>query len=170
MPPQGNAYNIDWIFANGSDVHVANHRDWFITYTPFLTYIGGAGSRTEVLGVGDVALEAQIGTNPENGSAIHKTLVLHDVLHVPTSTVNVVGSPILEEYGVHMSREHSSFCVQGTDEVAALLDIPVGLFKVLLAGQQRGQTSLDRDSMYHVNATWSDAERARWEAYQRAQR
>jgi hypothetical protein len=69
-----------------------------------------------------------------------------------------------------MSREHSSFCVQGTDEVAALLDIPVGLFKVLFAGQQRGQTSLDRDSMYHVNATWSDAERARWEAYQRAQR
>jgi hypothetical protein len=106
MPPQGNPYNIDWIFASGSDVHVANHRDWFITYTPFLTYLGGTSSSTEVLGVGDVALEAQVETNPENGSTTHRTLVLHDVLHVPASTVNIVGGPILKEYGAPTVRSY----------------------------------------------------------------
>jgi hypothetical protein len=59
--------------------------------------------------------------------------------------------------------------VKNTDEVAALLDSPVGLYKVLLAGQQRGQTSLDHDSVYSIGATWPDAERARWEVHRRAQ-
>jgi hypothetical protein len=170
MPRRKNPYHVDWIFATGSNVHVADDREWFITYTPFRSYLGGAASGPEVLGIGDVALEVKVRESPKMGSQMHKTLVLHDVLHAPASTVNIVGAPILQEYGMHLSRERSIFTVQGTDEVAALLDRPGGLFKVLLAGQQKGQTSLDRDSIYHINATWSDAERARWEAYRRGHR
>ncbi|KAL8706519.1 MAG: hypothetical protein Q9201_000451 [Fulgogasparrea decipioides] len=52
MPPSKSAYDIDWVFSNNSNVHVANHRDWFTSYTPFATTFVHiyTGRPTEVLG------------------------------------------------------------------------------------------------------------------------
>lgn len=59
MPPQGAAYNVDWILSNTSNVHVANDRAWFTTYTPYRTKISGmpgGGPSIDVHGIGTVVL------------------------------------------------------------------------------------------------------------------
>lgn len=51
MAPEGAPYYVDWVFSNNSNVHVANHRDWFTSYTPFKTQVANG---IEALGIGTV--------------------------------------------------------------------------------------------------------------------
>ena len=67
MAPTGTAYNVDWVFSNSSDVHLANHRDWFVTFTPFETKVCNgfgaitlANAKTKVMGIGDVELPVKV--------------------------------------------------------------------------------------------------------------
>lgn len=103
MAPSGPAYNVDWVWSDNSNVHAANDRDWFQTYTPFQTYLCGFFSDTpeaQVLGVSDAELE----TRRTTSSAAHRygrdarKVVLRDVLYVPNYPCNVLGAPIKQDY------------------------------------------------------------------------
>lgn len=158
MPLQG-AYNVDWVYATASNVHVAKDRDWFFNYTPFPSRLS---TDLEVLGIGDVQLEVNKKQPNGEGGAYH-SLILRDVLHVPETTTNVVAAPVLEDFRTCSFRGNGEITDPSTG-VTLLLDMPK-LFKLWLVGQPRGQTSLDVNKDYMLNARWSPDERARWEAF-----
>ena len=101
MAPTSDAYKVDWIWSNNSNVHVAKDRTWFTTLTEFNSQlIDGFKNCSKVLGVGNVELEVMTDVHG-TGSNTHSTIVLKDVLFVPTATCNILGGPILKEYGVN---------------------------------------------------------------------
>lgn len=169
MAPTGKAYNIDWVFSNNSDVHVAKHLDWFTSYTPFNTKIsGGLGNSADesVLGVGDVSLPVKIDCK-KKGRDSHGTLQLRDVLYMPSSTCNILGMPrdIIFKW-VSIGEKPSKLIDATTGACVGLLDL-VTLFKLRLSGHSPKQTSLDTGGAYLIRASWPQSERQKWEAFQR---
>ena len=103
MPPHGSAYDVDWIFSNVSNAHVANHKDWFTNLIPFKTSIvpfAVTGAPSKVLGIGQVELEIRRSntTSARNKGRRFGKIILHNVLYVPDIVVNILGQPILEEH------------------------------------------------------------------------
>ena len=91
MAPTGDAYHVDWILATVADVHVANHRDWFSTFTPFETsfnHLLMGGNPVKVLGVGEVVLPVK-SQSYGSGSSTQSTIKLRQVLYAPRSPVNI---------------------------------------------------------------------------------
>ena len=157
------AYNIDWIFSNNSDVHVANHRDWFTTYTPFNTSFnpGTTDTHCKVEGVGDVELTVK--THPtKSGTHYQRTLVLRDVLYAPTATCNILGGPIMDTYNVSFGKL-GKLLDRENGSCWGLLDTKK-LYRLRLRGQRSTQTSLDVNKSYFIRANWPDRERALWNA------
>ena len=166
MAPSKPAYDVDWIFSNNSDVHVANHRDWFTSYTPFTTSFNGlfGAGGVEVLGIGDVELPVK--THPTRHGAAHRgTITLRTVLHAPSATCNIIGYPILKELNCKIELGGGGEIV--SRDTGARLGIfdSVKLFRLRLQGQSATQTSLDKNSVYIMRANWDPAERARWDSY-----
>ncbi len=99
MAPVGKAYNIDWVYSNGSNVHVAKHLEWFTSYTPFTTTFSDClpisthdSECLSALGVGDVSIPVKIDAK-KRGRGSHGTLQLRDVLYFPGAPCNVIGMP-----------------------------------------------------------------------------
>jgi hypothetical protein len=164
MAPTGAAYHIDWIFSNNSNVHVANHRDWFTTFTDFPTELGHyafAQQRLQVVGIGDV--ELQVKTHPtRGGKGTRKPLVLRDVLYAPTALTNILGNPLFREHTVTTHGVEGGMLKRKDNGANAdLLDHCV-LFKLRLSGQRKGQSSLDPNGVYSIGASRTNAEHARW--------
>ncbi|KAL8628940.1 hypothetical protein Q9189_005376 [Teloschistes chrysophthalmus] len=166
MAPSKPAYDIDWVFSNNSDVHVANHRDWFTSYTPFPTRfdcgITTQGNDVEVIGIGDVELQTK--THPtKTGAAYQHKLVLRNVLYAPGVFCNILGG--------HQHHWQIGGPVPGklvdpaTGKCVGLLD-SARLIRLRLRGQSSTQTSLDKHASYFVRANWAPSERMRWQAYQ----
>ncbi|KZF22857.1 hypothetical protein L228DRAFT_247259 [Xylona heveae TC161] len=165
MAPQGPAYDVDWVWSNNSNVHVANHRDWFTTFTEFKTQTHSLmGPGMEVQGIGDVELEVKTQDSPRGGSeSSHRKLVLHDVLFAPKFICNILGGPIVHDYDVDMGHGSRSGGLKDrrTGASAGLFDHNK-LLKLWLVGQPKGQSSLDPDELYWINVRWPDNERSRW--------
>ncbi|KAL8883164.1 MAG: hypothetical protein Q9192_007398 [Flavoplaca navasiana] len=169
MVPSKPAYDNDWIWSNTSNVHVANHRDWFTSYTPFNSKVGSivSGLGAEVVGIGDVDLPTK--SHPtRNGAAYRRIIPLKNVLHVPSFFCNVFATNVLEGYGIelcHAGPTAGHIFSRPSGARVALIDFSV-LYRVRLCGQSAKQTSLEKDSLYYVNARWSPDERAKWQAHQ----
>jgi len=170
MAPSGKAYNVDWIWSFNSDVHVANHLDWFTSYHPFETKIsvGLDGSITNIImGVGDVALPVKTHAK-KSGRDAHATLKLRDVLYMPNATCNVLGDLTRDgvkgvvDFGVGSGK---LTCLT-TGATVGLLDC-TKLCRLRLSGQSPKQSSLDKDGFFIIRANWSSSERQRWEAHKR---
>lgn len=168
MAPQGEAYNIDWICSNTSNVHVANHRDWFTTFSEFKTKLGsiyfGPDVGPEVLGVGDVELELVKSVSPA-GRKSFQTIVLKDVLYAPECVTNIFAGHLRTGYRVDFN--HNIITAPETGLTVGLVD-SLDLCKVWLKGQPRGKSSLEPDTIYMINATWAPEERARYEAHKKS--
>ncbi len=165
MPPTGHAYNVDWIFSNNSNVHVANHRDWFTSFTDFNTALNGGSLK--VLGIGDVALPVK--TCPrKTGAAAQGTIVLRDVCYAPSANCNIFGSPIMDGYGVMIDygANGGTLTDSKTGAKAAILDTVV-LTRLRLKGRSPTQTSLDKNAMYMIRAEMPEKEEIRWQTYKK---
>ena len=164
------AYNVDWIFSNNSNVHVANHRGWFTKYTAFKTHIEtgfSGGQSVEVEGIGDVELTTKTHST-RSGSQYQHTLVLHDVLYAPSVVCNILGGPILGAHSVEIGGTVSKVTHKQTGACIGLLDLNK-LYRLRLRGQRSDQTSLDPGHVYLIRANWPPSEEALWEAFQRKQ-
>lgn len=161
MDPTSDAYHVDWIFSKNSNVHVAKHRDWFTIFTEFKSKLADG---QEVLGVGDAELEVKTHLK-RKGSKSHRTLVLKDVLLVPSCVCNVLGGPILDEYGVTFG-DDCGLKDSKTGGSKGLFD-RVKLMKLWLVGHHKGDTSLDRDMMYWILVQWPENERMKWRFYKK---
>lgn len=168
MDPGHAAYNIDWIFSNSSNVHVANHRAWFTKYTPFNTHLDigmSSGPTCKVEGVGEVELTVK--THPNRGGSQHqRVLILHHVLHAPSSRCNILGMPIMDGYNVVLEPEMGRIIDEKSGACAGLLDHN-RLYRLRLRGQRSNQSSLDPGIANLIRANWPASERASWEASRR---
>ncbi|KAI4166648.1 MAG: hypothetical protein LQ343_007869 [Gyalolechia ehrenbergii] len=171
MPPSKPAYDIDWILSPNSNVHVANHRDWFLSYEPFVTTldtgVGGSNIAPEVqvLGIGNVELPTK--THPtRTGAAYQGTILLREVLYAPGALCNILGFPMFDDYGyvLDCGAETSKITAKQTGAVIGLLDRNK-LFRLRLKGQSAKQSSLDPDSHYIIRANWSSSERESWAVF-----
>jgi hypothetical protein len=162
MPPQGAAYNVDWIFSNTSNVHVATDRAWFTTYIPFRTKVAsmpGAEPDAEIHGIGTVFLP----TRTHRQGRSHKPsgeLTLHRVLHAPGHTVNIFAACVEPDISISINFGGdvvSSITEPGSNKVIGLL-VRLTLTKLWLKGQSQNQSSLDPDRHYYIHASWPQSE------------
>lgn len=171
MPPPKPAYDVDWVVSSSSNVHVANHLDWFTSYTPFSTTfnsgIGGIdnGGDICVAGIGDVQLPTK--THPtRSGTAYQSYLILRDVLYAPGILCNIIGSPFLTDYNCLLDYGAGSgkITAKTNGACAALVDLNK-LSRLRLRGQSAKQSSLDPASVYIIRANWAPGERAKWKSF-----
>jgi hypothetical protein len=164
MPPQGNAYNVDWIMSDSSDIHVANDRAWFTAYAPYRTKLAampGAEPSVEVHGIGTVVLPTR--TYHEGKS--HKPsseITLHQVLYVPQNPVNIFATCREPDLHIQFGPEKvASITRRGSNKVLGLT-VRSNLIKLWLKGQTQDQSSLDPNGLYYFHATWPDSEVAKF--------
>ena len=165
MAPTGKAYNVDWALASSSNVHVANHRDWFTAYTPFSSRVfdayGMDKEGIEVVGIGDVKLPVEKNAT-KTGPSNQGFLVLRDLLHVPKYACKVFGKVQMEGITTIIRFAGPGLVVNTeTGAQLAVVDNP-NLSRLRLTGQNAHQTSLDKDSHWMINAYWPDKEQERW--------
>lgn len=158
MPPSQNIYNVNWVFSNNSNVHVATHRDWFTSLTSFeLTLEDG----TKVEGLGDVALPVKLRPK-SNSKGRQGTLTLQDVCYVPTATCNILGKPILRDYEVKLDYPDGAIYSARNGAKAGILDSG-RLYSLRLTGQSSKQTSFKPNVKYAIGANLLESEWRRWE-------
>jgi hypothetical protein len=164
MAPSGEAYHVDWVVSMSSNVHVANNRDWFTSYTPFETHFGHiytSDYRVNVVGIGTVELNVKLHPQKRAGQINSRIITLHDVLYAPSAICNIIGGLTLTEYAVQIQFSRGGFLTDQDGNRAGLIEM--GKLPRLRLHSQRGTSSLDGDA-YMINAEWSATERARWEA------
>ncbi|KAF1808623.1 hypothetical protein P152DRAFT_382703, partial [Eremomyces bilateralis CBS 781.70] len=167
----------DWVYSNQSNVHVAKDKGWFTTYTPFDSKVGCIyhDGTSKVVGIGTVTLSVNRAPRLK-GSESHNTIVLNDVLHVPSFLSNVIA---MHAVGFN----HTWACRKGlfdkNGRYIAYFD-PKCTFDVLkLSGPPVGPvvgrsifliSELERRRVHYlVNATWSNEEYRRWKHHQQAE-
>ena len=170
MVPPKPAYDVDWIFTQTSNVHVANDPGWFISYTPFPTIynccFGAPEGILGVAGVGDVELPTKT-HRTRSGAAFHGTIILRDVLYAPRASCNVMGGPVLEDY--EYDSRAQTIRTKTTRSCVGLID-SIDLYRIRLRGQSANHTSRDPQfSARVVSALWEPSERARWKLFQSGQ-
>ena len=160
MAPSKPAYDVDWVVSTASNSSVANHPDWFISYTPFNSLANGAPFSNDkglpIIGVGDVELSIRT-SDRKSGSQNQRKVLLRDVIHVPTAVCNTIGLSTLIEYelDVHVT---SGKLVHGPS--GACWGIMDGN-KLRLRGQSSTTTSRLPSTAYTNRANWPSSERER---------
>ncbi|EHK42130.1 uncharacterized protein TrAtP1_011804 [Trichoderma atroviride] len=163
----------DWIFSNNSNVHVCNDRKWFTELTTFpSTALGPLASQgVPVSGVGVVNLPVK--RSPDSrGPDAHHVLRLTDVLYMPSSVCNIVGSPIFE-IAAQVSLGATENSMGGMNDASGK---PVAYFSphserncLRLSGPpvgpRLGPSKFKPDTAYWLTIKWPASERARWEAH-----
>lgn len=99
------------------------------------------------------------------GRSSRRQIALKDVLYAPSAVCNVLGGPIMEDYGVILCREKDCdgrLTNSETGATVALFDLVNLLYRLLLVGQPRGKASLDPNGVFYINVLWSEAEQERW--------
>jgi hypothetical protein len=167
MPPQGAAYNVDWIFSNTSNVHVATDKAWFTSYIPFRTKVAtmpGGEPTVEIHGIGTVVLPTRIYRQgkPHKPSG---EITLHHVLYAPGNRVNIFAPCLEPDISLSISfggNPVSSITKPDSNKVIGLL-VRSTLFRLWLKGQSQNQSSLDPDELYYIHASWPALERAKFD-------
>ncbi|KAE9979690.1 hypothetical protein EG328_000740 [Venturia inaequalis] len=100
----------DWIWSTGSNMNIAKDRAWFRHYTPlreesFVTDTLNGSCRLPVIGFGTVEITTQC---PPGSDYAKTTILLENVLHVPSSRCNIMGAPFTHNYKVGTSKGNRS--------------------------------------------------------------
>jgi hypothetical protein len=167
MPPSGTAYNVDWVWSFDSNTHVATHRDWFTTFTPFTSQVISTHDNTTHLveGIGSIEIEVRriIGNAAKrNVGPKNSKVVLCNVLYVPDFICNVMGNPVREDYDISIGAERWIMDKNTGRGIGMLDKNPAGLVKILLKGQAKGETGLKGDVPERITIMWSDEEMQKW--------
>jgi hypothetical protein len=166
MAPKGQDYDKDWIWSGDSDVHVANHRDWFTTFTPLSSTVSNGGETYAVEGIGDVTLDVRRMVGPaakaaKNKAMVNSTIVLRNVLYVPTFACNVLGAPVKEDYDVSIGVDKLLMDKNTGRGIGLLERNEAGLTKVILKGQAKGTSSFKKDEVVTISVKWSEDEKTK---------
>lgn len=162
MPPQGAAYDVDWILSSSSNVHVAADRAWFTSYLPFRTKVAtmpGAESTMDVHGIGTVVLPTRtyLEGKPEKPCG---QITLRHVLHAPQSTVNIFAAGLVENVNISVSFNSNApdpITTPGSNTVVGYI-VRTKLLRLWLEGQSQNQSSLSPDMEYYIHVSWPRSE------------
>ncbi|KAH7013687.1 hypothetical protein EDB80DRAFT_710707 [Ilyonectria destructans] len=167
-----------WVWSNNSNVHVAKDRSWFgDDYVPFESFATGLihTSKMKVVGVGSVTLPVK--TSPDKiGHKSHGQLVLNNVLHIPSSVCNIIGSPISDDYNLNTKPSEASMgTIMDLNGKAMAYFKPARQsqrFELRLSGPpigpRLGPSPFDPSAHYFIHALWPESEKARFDAFRRA--
>jgi hypothetical protein len=167
MVPTGRAYDADWVFSCNSNVHVANDRGWFDSFTAFDTNLESIcldAKPTGVVGIGQVTLPVK-SHRTRTGACYQRSLVLSEVLYAPRMICNVLGGPICEDYSVVCDASGGGLRDKSTGAYVAIFDA-TPLLRLRLKEQTCSQSSLDPNLMHVINVRWCAEEKARWGSYE----
>lgn len=157
---------------------VAKDRSWFgDDYVPFESFATGliGTSKMKVVGVGSVTLPVKTSPN-KIGHKSHGKLVLKNVLHIPSSVCNIIGSPILDDYNLNMKPSEASMgTIIDLNGKAMAYFKPARQsqrFELRLSGPpigpRLGPSPFDPSAHYFIHALWPESEKARFDAFRRA--
>lgn len=159
-PPKGEPYYVDWVWVNTTNVHIANHRDWFSTFTPYEgTLQTGFGTSIAFHGFGTVHLPVDL-SNPTKKAP---PLTLHRVLYAPDSIINIYASPCEPYHIIKHIGTDSTLVTPKERTVVAILDNP-HVYKIRLVGHKVNQSIITRDHLL-VNCRMSLQEMQRFQRF-----
>lgn len=170
----------DWIISNNSNVNTAVDRGWFTSYTPYQTHLVDdvfGGPPTAVHGIGSVEIRV-LKHKVNKGQRSHRTIILHDVLHVPTYPCNVLGMPFLLESDAIMNFREAVLRGEDGSIISSLVfgpiksTVPIGTGETcrlprlrLLQGPNTAfaESKLQEpNTAWVIRATWPEAERRKY--------
>lgn len=162
---------------------VAKERGWFKTYTPFTSRVSsvpffGNGHDLPVLGICTVEIPTK--SSPHASvSASNRSIVIHDVLHVPDSLCNFIGNPVMFANNYHVmtgvSTPKSKGVLrdsQGRNVAFFLPKSPLLAVKLRRTpdGPRYGRHTLENDgTMYMLGCRWAPQEQRKWEQFKSEQ-
>lgn len=169
MAPTGKDYDVDWCWSSTSNTHVAIHREWFTTFTTISSTVTSDGIKYAVEGIGDVTLEVRklVGAAAKAAKSkamVNSTVILKNVLFVPSFTCNVLGEPVRRDYDVSIGVDKLLMDKTTGRGVGLLERNEAGLTKVILKGQAKGQSSMKGQQINELSVLWPDAEKEKWTA------
>ncbi|KAK5109806.1 hypothetical protein LTR62_006539 [Meristemomyces frigidus] len=165
MAPKGKDYDTDWVWSSTSNIHVANHRDWFTTFIPLTSTMTSSRNETQAVeGIGSVTLEVRRMVGPaakaaKNKAMVNSTIVLDNVLYVPGFTCNVLGEPVRRQYDVSIGVDKLLMNKETGRGVGLLERNEAGLTKVILKGQAKGTSSLGKEKFVEISVSWPEEEK-----------
>ncbi|PHH56066.1 hypothetical protein CFIMG_001729RA [Ceratocystis fimbriata CBS 114723] len=161
-----------WVWSTGSNAHAAKDRSWFCDdYTPFNSVVGHSIQNvyTPVVGIGSVILPVQR-TPGSQDPANHTTIRLRNVLHIPSGLCNIIGCPIINDFGFMTDGSipgASGTLIDKQDRPVAYFKANEPLFQIKVAdppiGPKVGPSPLKPGGLYLINIRWPDEERKKWE-------
>jgi hypothetical protein len=159
--PSAAYYKVDWVWNGDSNVNVSNSQQWFTSFTPAQSWMQSAdGSVHPVQGIGSVKLRLRMDKHDPSRVS---TIVLNEVLYVPSLPCNIIGPPLLQDYVVSLGWPYCIMTKEG-EHLGIFNEDPK--LHLWLDGREIGQSSLKELGGYViVGARWADEERARWEEY-----
>jgi hypothetical protein len=163
LPQVDGVPSPDWVISTTSNVCIAQHRAWFKSYTEFRTTVHLAGpGKVSAIGIGTVRVPVQL------RSGLYSDLHIPDVLHVPSSEVNIFGigisahakeiSVLIGDDGWIKDRRTRMNIVLDDSKWPPCLKVDASNRgwnrSMLLKGRNRA-----REDGLHINAVWPTAER-----------
>jgi hypothetical protein len=151
---------------------VAQNKAWFTTYTPFDSIVGSIHDDTklQVVGIGTVHLCVKKNAHNGAGKGAHRTFVLGNVLHVPSSMCNIVG-PIGDIRANTRDLKKTRPVRNSKGEILFCWNPKHALYAIKLSGPPVGPpvgpSVFLPGGFYLINAVWSRGERKRWKLHQR---
>ncbi|EUC50434.1 hypothetical protein COCMIDRAFT_81932 [Bipolaris oryzae ATCC 44560] len=166
----------DWIFLDNSNVHVAKDRGWFMTYTPFNSYIKSSlfcsPRYLPVLGVGTVRIPTKC-SSTQSGISNHSYLRLEQVLHVPGFICNVISSSVMisDGYNIqkHVSRRSKGAVKDRSGKQIAFFNRNTPHYSIRVRsrpeGPRLGPHVLRKNGMYMISCYWvhNGEQKCHWE-------
>ncbi|KAF3006650.1 hypothetical protein E8E13_008163 [Curvularia kusanoi] len=166
----------DWIYSDSSGVHVAKDKEWFTSYHPFLSELSSTypvgGRRFPVLGIGTIQLTVKATPGSFTVYGISK-IELHNVLHVPSYSHNVLGRPLASTYQIQLGREGAPVSQGGLVldgiQIAYFQRGPLSYLSLAVLppeGLHFGPSAVARGAAWVASCHWPNEERVRWHSYQ----
>ena len=161
----------DWIFSSASNAHVAIDRSSFKVYTAFKSYVLTVSDQRQIAVKGIGAVELKIRRQP--GTRESRTIVLENVLHVPSWLCNIISDVYFEpisDYEFTWTNFGVSFLKKegGSLRCWGLTENFCGLDKLVLAKEHHTSRSPmleDKDrEVFSVSVAWPQGQREKWEA------
>jgi hypothetical protein len=118
----------------------------------------------------------ELTVSPSPSSPERSTIILKNVLHVPTFICNAFGQPLANdnEYAAYFgefendkggilnrARQQIGYFVNSNPLFALAVHAP--------EGSTLGPTAFKPDKLYYISCRWSDAEKKKWEAHKTKQ-
>ncbi|KAL7896748.1 hypothetical protein HDV63DRAFT_378404, partial [Trichoderma sp. SZMC 28014] len=152
---------------------MCNDRKWFTELTTFPTTALGPFSSQEfaISGVGVVNLPVKRSPNFKGPDA-HHILRLTDVIYVPSSVCNIVGSPIFEiaaQTSFSVTENSNGSMNDASGKPVAYFSPKSERLCLRLSGPpvgpRLGPSNFRPNTSYWLRVTWPASERAQWQAH-----